>query len=117
LEVILRQVEQASALTDLLQQFPLAQVSGPNFSLEDYQQAGADLLTEAVEDAREKAGRVAAAAGRKLGKVVTVAETASTYPLYRDLVGLNAAKETAPAPVEPGSSQTSKAVTVVFELK
>ncbi len=111
LEIILRDVSQAQALTDLLQGFTLAQVSGPGFSVDDANAAAVDLLTQAVEDAREKAEHVAAASGRKLGKVITVSETGGVYPVYR-----SAALETA-APVEPGSSQTSKTVTVVFELK
>ncbi|KKU87246.1 MAG: hypothetical protein UY17_C0024G0016, partial [Candidatus Beckwithbacteria bacterium GW2011_GWC2_47_9] len=35
LEIILRNIDQAQALADLLQGFPLAQVSGPGFSVDD----------------------------------------------------------------------------------
>lgn len=110
LEIILRDVNQASALTDLLQGFPLAQVSGPGFSVDNTSETDSDLLTQAVEDARKKAAKVAVASGRKLGKVLTVAEGVSSQPWIMD-------KAVTSAPVEPGGSQMSKTVTVVFELK
>lgn len=115
LEIILRETVRASALTDLLQGFPLAQVSGPSFNLDNTVNNEAELLTQAVQDARQKAEQVAAASGRKLGKVLTVNEGVSSqpWPLYREM----AVSDKAAAPVEPGSTQTSKTVTVVFELK
>ena len=115
LEIILRNIDQAQALADLLQGFPLAQVSGPGFSVDDTNAADADLLTEAVADAREKAAKVAAASGRKLGKVITVSETGS-YPIYRGLEAASS-RDAVSTPIEPGSSQMSQIVTVVFELK
>src|SRR3989338_1063675 len=115
LEIILRNIDQAQALADLLQGFPLAQVSGPGFSVDDTNAADADLLTEAVADAREKAAKVAAASGRKLGKVITVSETGS-YPIYRGLEAASS-RDAVSTPIEPGSSQVSQIVTVVFELK
>lgn len=114
LEIILREVGQASALTDLLQGFFQAQVSGPSFSLDETANNDTDLLIQAVQAAREKAEKVAAASGRRLGKVLTVDEGFSgPYPLYREM----AVSDKTAAPVEPGSSQTSKTVTVVFELR
>ncbi|MDP4030790.1 MAG: SIMPL domain-containing protein [Candidatus Beckwithbacteria bacterium] len=116
LAIILREVDQTQALADLLQGFSLAQVSGPGFSLDESSDNDAELLTQAVEDARKKAEQVAAASGRKLGKALTVSEGFSSQPgpLYR---AMEADMALTPTPVEPGSSQTSKTVTVVFELK
>lgn len=117
LAIILRQVDQAQALADLLQGFALAQVSGPSFSLDEASDNESELLTQAVEDAREKAAKVAQASGRKLGKVITVSESGGIYPVYRGLEMAVSDKAGAPAPVEPGGTSTSKTVTVVFELK
>jgi len=116
LAIILRRVDQAQALADLLQGFDKAQVSGPGFSVDDTGEADIDLLTQAVEAARQKAAKMAQASGRKLGKVITVSETGGIYPLYRSLAA-GVAEDATPTPVEPGSTQTSKTVTVVFELK
>lgn len=109
LAIVLRDVSQASALVDLLQDFPLAQVSGPDFSVDNSNAAAPDLLLQAVEDAREKAGRAAQASGRKLGKVLTVSEDVS-QPWIMD-------RAVTAVPVEPGSTEMTKTVTVVFELK
>lgn len=111
LAIVLRDVSQAPALADLLQDFPLAQVSGPDFSVDNSNAAAPDLLSQAVEDAREKAGRAAQASGRKLGKVLTVSEGVSGQPWpFLD-------RAVSAAPVEPGSTEMSQTVTVVFELK
>lgn len=112
LEIILRDINQASALTDLLTGFPLAQVSGPSLSVDDTGGAETDLLVNAVEDAREKAEKVAVASKRKLGKVLTINEAGRVYPVYSMEAGLKTA-----APVEPGSTEMAKTVTVVFELR
>jgi len=115
LAIILRQVDQASALTDLLQGFALAQVSGPSFSLDNASDNDTELLTQAFDDAREKAAKVAEASGRKLGKALTVTEGLSSqpWPMYREM----AISDKTAAPVEPGSTAMSQTVTVVFELK
>ena len=101
----------------MLQGFALAQVSGPSFSLDNTVNNDTELLTQAVEDARKKAVKVAEVSGRRLGKVITVSEGYSSqpYPLLRGLAMED--KAVTSAPVEPGSSQTSKTVTVVFELR
>lgn len=111
LEIILRDVNQASVLTDLLQGFPLAQVSGPNLDLDDTRAAEADVSVQAVQDARDKAEKIAAAAKRKLGKVIRVSEGDANQPLPV------LERATSAAPIEAGSFELSKTVTVVFELK
>jgi hypothetical protein len=117
LAIILRDVNKASALTDLLQAFSKAQVSGPSFAVDDTNSSERDLLADAMADARKKAESLAEAGGRKLGKVLTASEgySSTPYPVYRDLMAVGEAKSA--APVEPGSSQMTKTLTVVFELK
>ncbi len=116
LAIILRDTGKASALTDLLQGFSKAQVTGPSFSVDDTKTSEHDLLDKAMADAKEKAGRLAASGGRKLGKVLTVSEGySSPYPIYGDMLAVSQLKSS--APVEPGSTQMSKTLTVVFELK
>ncbi len=111
----LRNIDQASALTDLLQQSNATNVYGPNYSLDDTTQAQADLLAKAIDNAREKAAKIAAASQRKLGKIITVSEggTVMPGPVFRAM----SVAETVPAPVEPGSETVYQSVTVTFELK
>lgn len=115
-EVTLREIDKASALADLLTSSGANQVYGPNFRMDDTTATEKKLTEEAIKDAKERAEVMATAAGRRLGKVISVNEGgggSSYLPLMRDTAGMGGAG----APVEPGSSTVSKSVTVVFELK
>jgi len=111
----LRNIDQASALTDLLQQSNATNIYGPNYSLDDTTQAQADLLSKAIDNAREKAEKIAVASKRKLGKIITVSEGSAIMPgpVFRAM----SVTETVPAPLEPGTETVYKSVTVTFELK
>jgi len=114
ISLVLRDIDKASELTDLLHQLEATNVHGPNFSLDDTQSLEADLLASAVEDARSKADKLAKASGRKLGKVLTINESGTSFPTP---VFRMAAETVDSAPVEPGSGRISKTVTVTFELE
>lgn len=116
IEITLRDIAKASALTDLLQASGATSVSGPNFTMDDTTDLEVQLLTEAIADAKEKAQTTAEAAGRRLGKVITVSESGNIMPVYyRGMEAVGSADVA--APIEPGTQTTSKTVTVVFELK
>src|SRR3989344_2274107 len=118
IEITLRDIEKASALTDLLNGSGATSVSGPSFTMDDTADLEIQLLTEAIADAKEKAQTTAQAAGRRLGKVITVSESGNVMPLYyRGMEAVGSADVGVPAPIEPGTQTTSKTVTVVFELK
>lgn len=117
-QITLREVEKASALTDLLSATGATNVFGPNFMLDDGPQVRDELLQDAIENAREKAAALAKASGRKLGGVVNVVEGGYNggviYPMAaRDMAGGGGVA----APVEPGATTISQSVTVTFELK
>ena len=115
ISIKLRNINQASALTDLLQQSNTTNVYGPNYSLDDTTQAQVDLLSKAIDNAREKAEKIAVASKRKLGKIITVSEggTVIPGPVFRAM----SVAETISTPVEPGTETVYKSVTVTFELK
>lgn len=115
ISIKLRNIDQASALTDLLQQSNATNVYGPDYSLDDTTQAQADLLSKAIDNAREKAEKIAVASKRKLGKIITVSEGSAIMPgpVFRAM----SVAESVPTPVEPGSETVYKSVTVTFELK
>jgi len=112
LEIKLKDVNRASQLADLLNATGATSVSGPNFSLDDTQEAETALLAEAIENAREKAEKVAQASGRKLGKVITVSEGGSPIGIYPTME-----RAMSTTPIEPGTETVYKSVTVVFELR
>lgn len=117
ISVTLRDITKASALADLLQGTESANVSGPNYSLDDTTEAQAALLSKAIDNAREKAAKIAKASKRKLGKVITVSEGGSSYPRPFAVGGMMALDKAVSAPVEPGAETIYQSVTVTFELK
>jgi len=80
IEVTLRDVDQASALVDLLNTTEATNISGPRFSVDDTQQTETGLLKAAIDNAREKGQVIAKASDRKLGKVLTVIEGGGYVP-------------------------------------
>jgi uncharacterized protein len=93
-------------------------ISGPTFSVADdtaYTQAA---TKKAVDDARKSAEAMAKAAGRSLGKVVSVSsQPVATQPVPYATADIAGAAKSAEVPIEPGQLDVSANVTVVWELK
>jgi uncharacterized protein YggE len=116
IEITLRDVAKAQELTDLLSKSGANNVYGPNFSLDDSQDASSELTAQAVANAREKAEGMAKASGARLGKVVTIADggAITDSPMYAmKAEGMGGGG----SPVEAGSTTVTKTVTVTFELR
>lgn len=115
-EIILREVSKASEMANLLASTGANNVYGPNFMMDDTNKAEKDLYDKAIEDAREKAQSIAIASERKLGKILSVSDgaTSNIYPMY---ARLDSAGMGGGAVTEPGSTTVYKNLTVVFELK
>ena len=117
IEITLREVDRASELATLLSEAGAVDMYGPRLTVDSQgrQIAEKKLMTEAVEDARESAEIMAEAADKKLGEVVKIAESEVSR-----IVGLESMMSSSRAggvPIETGSSEISKSVVVVFELK
>jgi uncharacterized protein YggE len=94
-------------------------VSGPTFTLADANAARVDAITKAMADAKVRAQAMAKAAGRTLGRVVSVTEGASSQPgpLFDSALTSGASKSSIPVPVETGQVDTQTQLTVVFALQ
>src|SRR3989344_3187142 len=115
IEMKLHDVDRASSLAELLGKSGANNVYGPNFSLDEDPTEADSLFSEALENAKEKAGNVAKASGKKLGNVLSITEGVSSngpIPSCR-MEGAGGGG----AGLEPGSGTVSKSVTVVFELR
>lgn len=113
-DITLRDVGKADGLADLLASSGANNVWGPNFSIDDTSAVETELFEKAMKNAGEKAAAAAKAAGRSLGKVISVSEGSGSglYPMFRGAEGGGGA----PA-LEPGTGTVSKTVTVSYELK
>lgn len=116
IEITLRNIDETSALTDLLNKSGANNVYGPNFRFEDTSVIQKSLFTKAIMDAKSKAEIMAKASGRRLGKILSVTEGNNGgvnpyYALRSDMGGMGGSA------VEIGSATINQSVTVVFELK
>ncbi len=115
IEISLRQVDKANELADLLSRSGANNVWGPDFSLDETAEAEEALMEKAIANAKDKAEKMAAASGAKLGKVIQVIEGGAgnvISPMYR-MEGAGGGG----AAVEPGSTKVTKTVTVTFEIR
>jgi uncharacterized protein len=93
-------------------------VSGPDFSISDTNASKLDALDKAMADAKARATAIAKAAGRTLGRVVSVTEAGGgqVVPFATSSVASDKAGGAVP-PVEPGQVESSTQLTVVFALE
>lgn len=117
-EITLKEVGRAGELATMLSQAGATSVSGPRLRVDNQarEEAEKDLMAEAVKDAREKAEMMAEAAEKKLGGVVKISESEVGGMLLERSSYLPTAGGGG-VPVEIGSSEVSKSVVVVFELR
>jgi uncharacterized protein YggE len=90
-------------------------LNGPNLEVRERDAIAEELLGEAVAAARRKAERIAAAAGRRLGHVMSVAEGDDIRP-YREAPVLMSAGSEGPD-LAPSDAELRAAVQVVFALE
>ncbi len=116
IEIVLRDINKAADLADLLAKSGANNVYGPNFMMDDTNEAEKGLYDAAIKDAKDKAESIAKASSRTLGKILSVSDGAGSnvvYPMYAKLdSGMGGGAVT-----EPGSTTVYKNLTVTFELK
>jgi uncharacterized protein YggE len=90
-------------------------LNGPNLEVRDREAIAEELLGAAVAAARRKAERIAAAAGRRLGQVVSVAEGSDLRPFANASVLMSHSGEG--PDLEPADAEIQATVQVVFALE
>lgn len=91
-------------------------LGGVSFSIDDTGALKQQARVGAVNAAKAQADQLAAAAGTKVGRVLTINETNVSVPYPQFYAGAPAAADKASTPIEPGTQQVSLNVTVVYEL-
>jgi uncharacterized protein YggE len=91
-------------------------IYGISFYVNDPSAAESQARKLAVENAKQKADELAAAAGMTVGKVLSIAETSSYYPMPSGYARAEAAAMDASTPIQTGSTTISISVTVTYEL-
>jgi len=94
-----------------------AQIDSLAFSFSDPAKVEDQARTKAVHQAVAHAGAMAAASGRKLGRVCSLTDNTQPAVLHQAFAGDNASAVTgSPVPVQPGTQQESDQVTMVYAL-
>lgn len=115
--VRLRDLARLGALLDRAVTLGANSISGPGFALADPKASEDAARRDAVADAQAKAALYAAAAGVRLGRIVSIEErdTSPPEPLMMART-MQAEAMAAPVPVESGELVRRAAVSIVWEL-
>ncbi len=99
------------------------QASSLNFTIDDPTSVQDDARAEAIEKAQKKAEKIAKAGGFRVGKLISIYESAGGYPpIYYakgEALGMGGdMAESAPSPsIEPGSEDVQVSVTLTYEIR
>jgi uncharacterized protein YggE len=105
--------ERAGEIADLAMASGATEILGPQLTIGDRRATELETLEQAVEDARRRADRLAAAAGRALGPVMSIETQDDDY--FPGIEELRAGPPRA-MPVEVPDVKVQESVTVVFAL-
>jgi uncharacterized protein YggE len=116
-----RDVAAASKLLQVALSAGVNETSNLNFEVSDPSRGREQGLRAAFEDARAQAALLAQAAGRSLGRAMTISTSSSEAPppprpLYA-MAGVAKAESVSQVPVESGSRELTYYVAVVFEMR
>ena len=115
-----RQIGEAGRLLQVALDAGVNESSGLNFEVSDPARGRDQGLRAAFDDARAKAALLSQAAGRTLGRAITITEGMEVVPPPRPMVSrVMAAKAEAVSevPVESGAHELTYTISVVFELR
>ncbi len=118
-EIVIKKLELTSQVIDTATSLGGNLVGGLEFTVNP--QKKKELETEArklaIEDAKEKAGQMADAAGISLGKVINIQETPSEFPRPVPLRAIPEGGEGGETQVQPGTSEIVSNITLTFETR
>jgi uncharacterized protein YggE len=118
--ITLHDTDTANKVIDTVTTDGAENVSGPDLTFSDAKQQDLEnqARTKAIENAKQKAQTMAAAAGIHLGKLTKIEDgTQNQYPIVRPLMmsATGDAMKSAPTQINPGQNQVSASVTLTYE--
>lgn len=122
-EVKVRDFSKISGLMNSLVSMGVNKVNNVSFSIDDQEKFLAEARAKAFEQAKEKAKTMSEQGDFSLGRIVNVSEYSNApYPYAMrsaaKMEGLGGADTASIAPtIEPGSTEVSTNVTIVYEIK
>lgn len=121
LDVTYRDLDKVGQLLDAASAAGANQIGAIRFATEKPEQYEEEVIQKAMADAGRKAGILAKAAGRTLGKALSISlENASVPNIslnYKVVAMSESADNAAGSPIEAGEIEVRTTVSVVYELK
>jgi uncharacterized protein YggE len=117
IRIKIREVSKVNEFTNLASKNETSNIYGPNFTVDTQNIDESEVYNLAFENAKKKAEGLASQSGRALGKAMYISETSNsipTYPMFARTSGMGGG---ASAEVPAGTSEISKTLNVVFELR
>lgn len=114
--VTVRDLDKLGSILDTVVGQGANAIYGINFYVNDPSAASSQARKLAVEDARKKADELAAAAGMKVGRVISISESYASSPMPVAYNRAEAADSAAAVPIQAGSTTISVDVQVTYEL-
>jgi uncharacterized protein YggE len=114
--VTVRDLDKLGSILDTVVGQGANAIYGISFYVDDPSAAASQARTLAVEDAKKKADELAAAAGMKVGRILSISETYSPSPMPMPY-GRAAAEDAAMSvPIQAGTTTVQVQVQVTYEL-
>ena len=115
--VRVRDLEKLGPLLDALVEAGSNQVGGVSFSIDDPEPLLDEARKKAVLAARARADLYAAAAGVKVGKVLSISEAGSSFPRPQPMQRSLAMASAESVPIAPGEQELRASINIVFALE
>jgi uncharacterized protein len=115
-------ISKANDVIDIATRGGAENIYGPNFSFSENQQQKLtdQARTAAIANAKQKAEKIAAEAGIRLGKVLSVQENSTPYPiqpLMMDAKTESGVSSSASTRINPGENTVTENITLSFETR
>jgi uncharacterized protein len=115
--VTLRQVDQLGTLLQAVVDAGANNINGISFDLSDKASAEEQARQAAMDDARERATRLAQAVGASLGEVLYISASSSYGGMTYAAAEVSGAGATSAVPIAPGTLDVQVSVSVTYALK
>ncbi len=114
--VTVRDLDKLGSILDTVVGQGANAIYGISFFVDDPSAAASQARTQAVQDAKQRADELAAAAGMRVGRILSISESYSPPPSPVPYAAAESADARAAVPIQAGTSTVSVQVQVTYQL-
>lgn len=117
LRITVRKLEDADAVVQALGSAGITSISQVSFTVDDILEVQSEAREQAIAEAKEKATQLASLSGAKLGKILSISESAPQPDWPRPIALDGFGGEKAEVGLEEGSISVTSIVTIIYSLR